>query len=365
MKKKLIAVTAAMGILFSGMSFADVDLQLSAFSGQTVIDGHVFENARLQYPFLYGEDRIYMPLDYQTLRTLGYLSSWDSGNNAFRIYTSTNKTFNLSTSEVKWTDAAISAVHSSAALNWMDEESLENSLVEANGILYLELSKETLAKLDWAAAFHPFLGLQMSVEENSADLIDLEDAQILYYDGLARFMMTRNKSLSYDKAAEYAKYIKASAAQHEIDEIWIMAMLWQESWYDENCEYKGAIGLMQIMESTGRAMGLTRQQLFDPQISIEFGAKYLRDQMNAFDNDLNLATLAYNQGPIRVKKGTYKTWYLEDVKGKAEVIKGWLLEEGIDLSSLSEEEATDEEASVDEAAEETAAESQTDQSAGN
>lgn len=302
-KKGLIAITAAMGMLFSSISFADVNLELSAFNSQTVIDGHVFENARLQYPFLNGGDKIYMPLDYQTLRTLGYLSSWDNTNNAFRIYASTNRTFNLSTSEVKWSESEISGVGSTADLNWMDEVSIENSLVEANGILYLELTEETLSKLDWAAAFHPFfLGFQMSVVEGSADLIDLNDAEIKYYDGLSRFMMTRNKSLSYEKAAEYAKYIKESAASYDIDEVWIMAMLWQESWYDETCEYKGACGLMQIMESTGRALGLSREQLFDPQLSIEYGTKYLRDQMNAFDNDLNLATLAYNQGPVRVKK---------------------------------------------------------------
>ncbi|GKT29621.1 hypothetical protein ADUPG1_005304, partial [Aduncisulcus paluster] len=109
MKKRLIAAVAALSMLLTGIGFADTDMQLSAFNSQTVIDGHVFENARLQYPFLYGQDTIYMPLDYQTLRTLGYLSSWDDSNNAFRIYTSTNKTYNLSTSEVKWSDALISA----------------------------------------------------------------------------------------------------------------------------------------------------------------------------------------------------------------------------------------------------------------
>lgn len=336
MNKRVIAIAASLGLLFSSVSFAEPQLQLSAFDNQTVIDGHVFENSGLQYPFLQGTDRIYMPLDYQTLRTLGYLSSWDSENNAFRIYATTNKSFNLSTSEVQWSENAISGVVSEAVVKWMENEPLTDQLVEANGILYLALSDQTLTEFDWAAAFHPFLGLQMSVTDGSADLASQEDADIKYYDALSRFMMTRNKSLSYERASEYAKYIKDASAQHDIDEIWIMAMLWQESWYDENCEYKGAIGLMQIMESTGRALGLTREQLFDPQLSIEFGAKYLRDQMNAFDNNLDLATLAYNQGPVRVKKGTYKTWYLEDVKEKSEVIKNWLLEKGIDLNAAQE-----------------------------
>jgi len=340
MKKKIMAALAALGILSTGVGFANTEITLNAFDSQTVIDGHIFENAGLQYPFLSVDDTIYMPLDYQTLRALGYLSSWDSENNAFRIYTSTNKTFNMSTSEVKWSVAPISATESSATLNWMDSELIENCLVEANGILYMKFSEEVLEKVDWASAFHPLLGLQMSVENGSADLLEFDTSEVLYYDGLARFMMTRNKSLSYDKAADYVKYLKEASETYDIDRVWIMAMLWQESWYDENCEYKGAIGLMQIMESTGRALGLSREQLFDPELSIEYGAKYLRDQMNAFDNNIELATLAYNQGPVRVKKGTYRTWYLEDIKEKVAVIESWLLEQ--DITFEAEVDVTDE-----------------------
>ncbi len=336
MKNKVIAAVAALGILSSGIGYASTDLTLNAFNSKTVIDGHVFENTGLQYPFLIIDEMSYMPLDYQTLRTLGYLSSWDSANNAFRIYTSTNKTYNMSTSEVRWSEAPISAVTSTAKLNWMDENTIEESLIEANGILYLKLSDEVLQVLDWAAAYHPLLGLQMSVAEGSADLLTFDTSEVEYYDGLARFMMTKNGALAYDKAAEYVKYIKESSKTYEIDEVWIMAMLWQESWYDEKCEYKGAIGLMQIMESTGRALGLNREQLFDPKLSIQFGAKYLRDQMNAFDDNIDLATIAYNQGPVRVKKGTYKTWYLEDIKEKVASIEAWFIKENIDMLKADE-----------------------------
>ena len=336
MKKRWIAMAAAIGMLFSTASFADTDLKLNAFDSQTVIDGNVFDNARLQYPFLQSQDKIYMPLDYHTLRTLGYLSGWNSTNNTFRIYAPINKTFNLRTSEVKWSSSDIIGVSSSAQLEWMGEETFQGRLIEANGILYMELSDQALDLLDWAAAYHPFLGLQMNISEGSAYRIDLNEADLAYYDGLARFMMTRNKSLAYEKASDYASYIKEASDEYDIDEIWIMAMIWQESWYDENTEYKGACGLMQIMESTGRALGLSREQLFDPELSIKYGTKYLRDQLNAFDNDLDLATLAYNQGPVRVKKGTYKTWYLEQVREKSQVIEAWLLEEGIDLKALTQ-----------------------------
>lgn len=336
MKIKIIAAVLGVSVLMSSFALAETQSSLRAFSNAAVIDGHVFNNTGLQYPFLMDEDSIYMPLDYKTLRTLGYLSSWDNEAKSFRIYATTNRTYNMSTSEVNWSAASISGQQSPASLNWMNEAVLEGQLIEANGILYLKLSEDVLAELDWAAAYHPVIGLQLSVVEGSADLVEFSDVEVAYYDGLARFMLTKNADLSYEKAAEYVKYIREASAEYGIDEIWIMAMLWQESWYDENCEYKGALGLMQIMESTGRALGLTREQLFDPQMSIHYGVKYLSDQMEAFDGNLDLATLAYNQGPVRVSKGTYRTWYLEDVKEKSDLIKQWLSDQGAALSSSDE-----------------------------
>ncbi len=336
MKRKIVAALAALSLTFSSFGFAD-ETVLNVFSNQTVIDGHGFSNSGLQYPFLKSGDSLYMPLDYQTLRTLGFLSSWNGEKNSFRIYTSTNRNYNLRTSEVSWSDAAIHGQPSAASLEWMDHDRIEGCMIEANGILYLELKEEILSTLGWAAAYHPFLGFQMSVESSDADFAQSSESELAYYDGLSKFMMTKNADLSYEKASEYAQYIKEAALEYDVDELWIAAMLWQESWYDQNCEYKGALGLMQIMESTGRALGLSREQLFDPHLSIKYGVKYLRDQMDSFNNDIELATLAYNQGPVRVMKGTYKTWYLDDVKEKVEVIKGWFNEQGISLETPSAE----------------------------
>ncbi len=329
MRKKILAALAALSLAVSSVGFAE-ELELNVFNNQTVIDGYSFSNTGLQYPFLMSEDKIYMPLDYQTLRTLGFLSSWNGAERTFRIYSSSNRNYNLRTSEVDWSEGVIHGETSEAVLEWMNSESVTGALIEANGILYLELNESALSTVGWAAAYHPFLGLQMRVDGESIDLAGANESELAYYDGLAKFMMTKNGDLSYEKAAEYTKYVKEAALEYDVDEVWIMAMLWQESWYDENCEYKGALGLMQIMESTGRALGLSREQLFDPQLSIKYGVKYLRDQMNAFDNDIELATLAYNQGPVRVTKGTYRTWYLEDVKEKVSTINDWLMEQGIE-----------------------------------
>lgn len=71
----------------------------------------------------------------------------------------------------------------------------------------------------------------------------------------------------------------------------------------------GAIGLMQIMPSTGRLIskGLGRttfdsKELFDPETNFSFGSWYLGSLLKRFDNDMVLAVASYNAGPAAVQK---------------------------------------------------------------
>jgi hypothetical protein len=61
----------------------------------------------------------------------------------------------------------------------------------------------------------------------------------------------------------------------------------------------GAKGLMQMLPSTGRAMGVT--DLFDPVQSIDGGAAYLAQQVSRFGS-LENALAAYNAGPENVAR---------------------------------------------------------------
>ena len=63
---------------------------------------------------------------------------------------------------------------------------------------------------------------------------------------------------------------------------------------------KGAIGPMQLMPDTAAGLGVVDPN--DPEQNYEGGAKYYRQQLDAFGGDRAKALEAYNAGPGRVAK---------------------------------------------------------------
>jgi len=104
-----------------------------------------------------------------------------------------------------------------------------------------------------------------------------------------------------DYRAEAAKI----AQKYGIDPNLFIRLIEQESGF--NPEAKGpttksgeyALGLTQLMPGTALDMGVMR---VDPLQNLEGGAKYFRQQLDAFGGDPALALAAYNAGPGNVKK---------------------------------------------------------------
>jgi len=103
--------------------------------------------------------------------------------------------------------------------------------------------------------------------------------------------------------------ISSNARQQKVDPSWAYAVVRQESAFASDAHSPvGAMGLMQIMPSTGRLIARdlntrlrNKMQLLDVNTNIRFGISYLRKVMNRFDDNTVLATAAYNAGSQRVK----------------------------------------------------------------
>ena len=80
----------------------------------------------------------------------------------------------------------------------------------------------------------------------------------------------------------------------------IEALVWQESrWRADAVSPVGARGLAQLMPATAKELGVNPD---DPFANLEGGARYLRQQLDRFDGDLEKALAAYNAGPGRVER---------------------------------------------------------------
>ena len=95
--------------------------------------------------------------------------------------------------------------------------------------------------------------------------------------------------------------IEQSALNNQLDSELIHAVMHVESAFKIQAKSnKGAQGLMQLMPATASRMGVTNR--YDPAQSIEGGAKYLRQLLTLFNNDVTLAVAAYNAGENAVIK---------------------------------------------------------------
>jgi soluble lytic murein transglycosylase-like protein len=99
----------------------------------------------------------------------------------------------------------------------------------------------------------------------------------------------------------YDGLVNAAAQRYGIDPAVLHGLIQQESGFDPNSTSSaGALGLTQLMPGTAASLGVTNP--LDPAQSIDGGARYLREQLDAFGGDVVKALAAYNAGPGAVQR---------------------------------------------------------------
>ena len=100
--------------------------------------------------------------------------------------------------------------------------------------------------------------------------------------------------------ANYVQVVNAVAERNGLSPALLEAVVWQESrWRPGAVSPKGAQGLAQLMPATARELGVDPT---NPLANLEGGARYLRQQLNRFEGDVERALAAYNAGPGRVMR---------------------------------------------------------------
>lgn len=100
---------------------------------------------------------------------------------------------------------------------------------------------------------------------------------------------------------EIDNLIEKYAAQSNIDPNFVKAVVRHESGFNPKAKSPcGAMGLMQLMPSTAKGLGVTNA--YDAEQNIYGGTRYLKGLMDRFGNNKELALAAYNAGPNAVKK---------------------------------------------------------------
>ncbi len=105
--------------------------------------------------------------------------------------------------------------------------------------------------------------------------------------------------------AELDQMIEEAGRKHGVDPRLILEVMRQESGFRQYAVSPvGAKGLMQFMPGTAARMGI--KDAFDPRQSIEGGAKYLRQLLDMFNGNVELALAGYNAGEHRVIRNGYQ-----------------------------------------------------------
>jgi Rod binding domain-containing protein len=111
----------------------------------------------------------------------------------------------------------------------------------------------------------------------------------------------RKNESGISRAKKWDLLVSDAAEKYGVDKDLVFAIIAQESAGNPYAISKaGAKGLMQLMDSTAREMGVIHS--FNPRENIDGGVKYLRKMLDQFDGNIKLALASYNAGPAAVKK---------------------------------------------------------------
>lgn len=109
------------------------------------------------------------------------------------------------------------------------------------------------------------------------------------------------RSATSTRARSYDDIIEEHCRTHSVRPDLVRAVMQVESGFNPFARSpKGAMGLMQLMPATARHFGVVNA--YNPAENVRGGVAYLRELLDRYDNQEELALAAYNAGPGAVDK---------------------------------------------------------------
>lgn len=318
----MIAIISMICIISPKLSYANsVDAQ--SHKGGIIFNGKTINNENLYYPMIKIGNTIYYPVSNLDLPLIGLkIDSTHEGESIRLIDYSGNRTKPSERAKDSIVKANVVDNHILYQDKMLKDSKATN--ITCLDIVYMPLTASTLKTMGYFSEENEKLGLVIDSRSSEKLKVFIDSSVDQEELLLAKYIIKVNGSINQKTAEKYVDLVSRSADKYKIDRVWLMAIIWQESRFNEKSKGAGAYGMMQMMEATGRIMGCSKEELLDAETSIDKGTAYLRLMIDRFDGDVKKGIIAYNQGERNVSRGNYSKWYLEDVGEKYNKIKAYI-----------------------------------------
>lgn len=131
---------------------------------------------------------------------------------------------------------------------------------------------------------------------------------------LVKVIIKLQPRIEYDEAKEIAYLTYKFTKMKNLDPYWVLAIMYEESRFQDTVvSNHGAVGLMQLMPSTAKSMGVNPNQLKNKELNIKAGINYI-SYLTSIYKDRKLVITAYNYGQGNVNSGKFNYSYYNKVK---------------------------------------------------